>query len=146
MAEIIGTVKLGDGRAAFFDPSTNIYLTMQNPVAHVTSDMKTARLKNGVRAKTISLISGTLDVGSSSRPLFQQVKEILPAPKIEEKLPEPAVEEVKSVEVVKEEPVVEAAAESVIDTTEPEAAEVKKEPEVTTAPESGAKRGRKAHK
>jgi len=58
--KVIARIKLNPGQGGYFDPITRIHLTHGDPERDVYAGMNTEGLKQAVRNKRISLISGSL--------------------------------------------------------------------------------------
>ena len=61
MRKIIAKVCLAQGQVGFFDPLTNIHLTMTKPTAEIYQGMNTSRIKASIASKRLKLISGSLN-------------------------------------------------------------------------------------
>lgn len=60
MKKVIARVKLNPGQGGYFDPITRIHLTHGDPERDVYAGMNTEGLKQAVRNKRITLVSGSL--------------------------------------------------------------------------------------
>lgn len=60
MKRVIARIKLNPGQGGYFDPITRIHLTHGDPERDVYAGMNTEGLKQAVRNKRISLVSGSL--------------------------------------------------------------------------------------
>lgn len=58
---IIAKIKLSPGNAGWYDPLTNIHLTIAHPIGEVKAGMNTSNIKNGLAFRTIELIQGSLE-------------------------------------------------------------------------------------
>lgn len=57
---IIAIVKLGIGRAGYFDPISRVHLTIKNSTATIYDTMNTTGLQKALKSGTINLVSGSL--------------------------------------------------------------------------------------
>ena len=64
MTKVIARVRLNPGKGGYFDPISRIHLTHGEPEKDVLSSMNVTNLRQAVRNKTISLVTGSL--GSST--------------------------------------------------------------------------------
>lgn len=60
MKKVIARVKLNPGQGGYFDPITRIHLTHGDPERDVYAGMNTEGLRQAIRNKRISLVSGSL--------------------------------------------------------------------------------------
>lgn len=93
MREIIAKIKLMPGQVGFFDPLTNIHLTITSPVGYIYHGMNTSGIKRSVNSKRIEVIEGSLD----PEKIQKQMNNIPVEKKIEsevkvESIPEPVIE------------------------------------------------------
>ena len=72
MRKVIAKIKLNPGQGGYFDPITRIHLTHADPEKEIYAGMNTEGLKNAIRNKRISLISGSL---GDFTPPFKLVKQ-----------------------------------------------------------------------
>jgi hypothetical protein len=101
MRTVLAKVKLATGNVGWFDPLTNIHLTIQRPIADVYEGMNLTNLKKGVAYKTIMVVDGSL-----AEPSVTPTNEIASVP---EKVVEVAVEIKEEIVEVQEEVIEEAA-------------------------------------
>lgn len=109
----IAKIRISAGNPGWYDPLTNIHLTITRPEAFVYEGQNVSNIKNAVAFKLVSVIEGELEarlVETETAPVVQEEVKV-----------EEVIEEVR--EVVTEEPVVEEKAEEVVE-------EVKEEVEV----------------
>lgn len=99
----IAKIRISAGNPGWYDPLTNIHLTITRPEAFVYEGQNVTNIKNAVAYKLVSVIEGELEA---------QLIEAETAPIVKEEVKvEEVVEEVR--EVVTEEPVVEEVVEEV---------------------------------
>ena len=120
MSRRIAIVKLGIGQVAFFDPLTNIHLTLGQPSAEIFDYMNTTRIKRAVSNKILNLVTGSFDVDNNGceNGYVEITKPVQPKIEVKEKCDEvPAkaaakskVERVVEEKVVEEEPTTEQKA------------------------------------
>lgn len=112
MRSVLAKVRLTTGNVGWYDPLTNIHLTIQKPEAYVYEGMNTKNLAQGVRYKTITVVDGSLTGPSQPvvptkpvepmKPVEQEIKvEVDKEPEIAEE----TIEEVADEAVVEEAPV-----------------------------------------
>ena len=58
--KVIAEIKLAPGQVGFYDPLTNIHLTITYPFGTVYSGMNTTNLLRSVKSKRLVLLSGSL--------------------------------------------------------------------------------------
>lgn len=58
--KVIAEIKLAPGQVGFYDPLTNIHLTITHPFGKVYSGMNTTNLARSVKSKRLILLSGSL--------------------------------------------------------------------------------------
>lgn len=61
MKKTIAQIRLSRREIAYFDPITRIHLTINNPIAFVTSEMNVSNLKQALKYKVIQIVEGDLD-------------------------------------------------------------------------------------
>lgn len=112
MRTVLAKVRLATGNVGWYDPLTNIHLTIQSPEAFVYEGQNTSNLKKGVMYKTITVIGGSLSEPSNTV-TPTKVKTIVEQPtsvkkeepvKVEEPKEEKVEEAVVEQEVVEEKP------------------------------------------
>lgn len=109
----IAKIRISAGNPGWYDPLTNIHLTITRPEAFVYEGQNVTNIKNAVAFKLVSVIEGELEaklVETETAPVVQEEVKV-----------EEVIEEVR--EVITEEPVVEEKVEEVVE-------EVKEEVEV----------------
>lgn len=60
MRKVIAKVCLAKGQVGFYDPLTNIHLTMTKPIAEIYQGMNTTRIKASIASKRLQVIEGSL--------------------------------------------------------------------------------------
>lgn len=119
MRRPIARIKINAGNPGWYDPLTNIHLTISRPEAIVFEGANTSNIKKGVAYKLISVIDGDLDVNVVSvenkeeKETVNLVREVVSQPVVETTEPVKETTEIKE-EVVEKE-VVEAVKEEVIE-------------------------------
>lgn len=103
---VIAIVKLGVGRAGFYDELTNIHLTLSQPTAKLYAHQNLKNIKRALKSGALTIIQGSI-----TEPVPVTQTEPKPEPKQELK-PEP-IPEVKPIETVQSEPVVEIKTENI---------------------------------
>lgn len=103
MKKIIAKVGLTYGQVGFYDPITNIHLTIAHPTADVYQGSNTSRLLTSVASKRITVLEGSLTpeiVEEVEVPLVEpeKVKEIIPEVEVV-KAPEEITEAIEEVPV-----------------------------------------------
>ena len=85
MRKPIARIKINPGNPGWYDPLTNIHLTITRPEAIVFEGANTTNIKKGVDFKLVSVIDGCLDVNSTSvhttKEVVKKVREVVPQPK-----------------------------------------------------------------
>lgn len=106
MRTVLAKVRLATGNVGWYDPLTNIHLTIQSPEAFVYEGQNTSNLKKGVMYKTITVIGGSLSEPSNTvtptkvKTIVEQPTSVKEEEPKEEKVEEAVVEQ----EVVEEQP------------------------------------------
>lgn len=114
----IAKIRISAGNPGWYDPLTNIHLTITRPEAYVYEGQNVTNIKNAVAFKLVSVIEGELEarlVETETTPVVQEevkveevieeVREVVTEePVVEEKVEEVVEEEVKEVEVKEEKP------------------------------------------
>lgn len=106
----IAKIRISAGNPGWYDPLTNIHLTITRPYAFVYEGQNTSNIKRAVAHKLVCVIEGELDVVAKEQPVAEPVREVIKkSTKTEKKVEEVKTEEVKVEEVKVEEdaPVVE---------------------------------------
>ena len=62
MSRVIATIRLAMGRVAYYDELTRIHLTIDNPIQEIYEGMNLTNIRKGVKNKSLTLLSGSLDV------------------------------------------------------------------------------------
>ena len=151
MSRVIATIRLAMGRVAYYDELTRIHLTIDNPIQEIYEGMNLTNIRKGVKNKSLTLLSGSLDVKnednknnfipvdnikSAINKEEKKVKEVKENKDTEEEKPkEVIVEEDKNQEPIVEEKVEEIKpkeSETESDTNTSEDGEDKKEEKKTT--------------
>ena len=151
MSRVIATIRLAMGRVAYYDELTRIHLTIDNPIQEIYEGMNLTNIRKGVKNKSLTLLSGSLDVKneddknnfipvdnikSAINKEEKKVKEVKENKDTEEEKPkEVIVEEDKNQEPIIEEKVEEIKpkeSETESDTNTSEDGEDKKEEKKTT--------------
>lgn len=111
MRRPIARIKINAGNPGWYDPLTNIHLTISRPEAIVFEGSNTTNIKKGVAYKLISVIDGDLDVNTVSvenkekKKIVKEVREVVSQPVVE--TTEPVIEEkIETVEEIVEEAVI----------------------------------------
>lgn len=102
----IAKIRISAGNPGWYDPLTNIHLTITRPYAFVYEGQNTSNIKRAVAHKLVCIVEGELDVVAKEQPVAEPVREVI---KKSTKTEEVKTEEVKTEEVKVEEdaPVVE---------------------------------------
>ena len=151
MSRVIATIRLAMGRVAYYDELTRIHLPIDNPIQEIYEGMNLINIRKGVKNKSLTLLSGSLDVKnednknnfipvdnikSAINKEEKKVKEVKENKDTEEEKPkEVIVEEDKNQEPIVEEKVEEIKpkeSETESDTNTSEDGEDKKEEKKTT--------------
>ena len=101
----IAKIKISAGNPGWYDPLTNIHLTITRPSAFVYEGQNVSNVKKAVAHKLVYVIEGDLDVVAKEQPVAEPVREVIKkSTKTEktEKVEEVKVEENES--VVEEKP------------------------------------------
>lgn len=125
----IAKIRISAGNPGWYDPLTNIHLTITRPEAFVYEGQNVTNIKNAVAFKLVSVIEGELEarlVETETAPVVQEEVKV-----------EEVIEEVR--EVVTEEPVVEEKAEEVVEEVKEEV-EVKEEKPAKKTTKKAAKK------
>ena len=109
MPKVIAVVRLAAGRVAYYDELSRIHLTINNPIANITDDMNIRKIQKAIKNKSLTLVSGSLDVSAIKEDVseFIPVKDKTPKVKVETKkvnkeVKENVVETVESIPVKEE--------------------------------------------
>lgn len=128
----IAKIRISAGNPGWYDPLTNIHLTITRPDAFVYEGQNTVNVKSGVAHKLIYVLEGDLDAQVKEVPVAEEVREVVKP--VEEKVEEKVVEEVKPAkveepqeEIKEEEPKVEEEKKPAKKTTKKKAAKAETE-------------------
>lgn len=108
----IAKIRISAGNPGWYDPLTNIHLTITRPEAIVYEGQNVSNIKNAIVHKLVFVTAGDIDAATKVVPAVavNEVREVIDEP-VKEKVVEP-VEEIKEVvEEVKEEKVEEVVEE-----------------------------------
>lgn len=101
----IAKIKISAGNPGWYDPLTNIHLTITRPSAFVYEGQNVSNVKKAVAHKLVYVVEGDLDVVAKEQPVAEPVREVIKkSTKTEKAEISKKVEEVK---VEENEPVVE---------------------------------------
>lgn len=92
----IAKIRISAGNPGWYDPLTNIHLTITRPYAFVYEGQNTSNIKRAVAHKLVCVIEGELDVIAKEQPVAEPVREVIKkSTKTEKKVEEnaPVVEE-----------------------------------------------------
>ncbi|MEG1494728.1 MAG: hypothetical protein RR406_00290 [Bacilli bacterium] len=110
MRRPIARIKINAGNPGWYDPLTNIHLTITRPEAIVYEGSNTINIKKGVAFKLVSVVDGNLDVNiafiNESKKAVETVREVAHQPITQEEVKAPPVEETKVEEETITEPVI----------------------------------------
>lgn len=99
----IAKIRISAGNPGWYDPLTNIHLTITRPYAFVYEGQNTSNIKRAVAHKLVCVIEGELDVVAKEQPVDEPVREVIKkSTKTEKKVEEVKVEE--DAPVVEEKP------------------------------------------
>lgn len=118
MRRPIARIKINAGNPGWYDPLTNIHLTISRPEAIVFEGANTTNIKKGVAYKLISVIDGDLDINVVSvenkeeKETVNLVREVVSKPVVETTEPVKETTEIKE-KVVKTKKVEEAVKEEI---------------------------------
>lgn len=104
----IAKIRISAGNPGWYDPLTNIHLTLIRPEAFVFEGQNVTNIKNAVAFKLVSVIEGDLDQAIKEVPVSNVVREVAPTEEKQTEVIESVKEEVTE---VKEEKVEEVAEE-----------------------------------
>ena len=92
----IAKIRISAGNPGWYDPLTNIHLTITRPYAFVYEGQNTSNIKRAVAHKLVCVIEGELDVVAKEQPVDEPVREVIKkSTKTEKKVEEVKTEEVK---------------------------------------------------
>lgn len=95
----IAKLRISAGNPGWYDPLTNIHLTIARPEAYVYEGSNVTNIKMGVAYKLINVVEGSLEKKPTA--VNEEVREVIPQEIETVKEEEPIVEE-KTEEVVEE--------------------------------------------
>ena len=101
----IAKIKISAGNPGWYDPLTNIHLTITRPSAFVYEGQNVSNVKKAVAHKLVYVIEGDLDVVAKEQPVAESVREVIKKSTKTEKAEK--IEKVEEVKVEENEPVVE---------------------------------------
>ena len=130
MRKIIAKIGLTRGQVGFYDPLTNIHLTITKPFADIYQGMNTSRIRASIKSGRLKLVSGCLDPIELKEDNTTQPKATTDK-KVEIK------QEVKEAKVIEETPVITEVKEEVVEEVKQE---VKEETEVKPKTEKKSKK------
>ena len=115
MRRPIARIKINAGNPGWYDPLTNIHLTISRPEAIVFEGANTTNIKKGVAYKLISVIDGDLEINTVSvenkeqKEIVKQVREVVSQPVVEttEPIVKETIEKIKTEEKIEEAVIVE---------------------------------------
>ena len=143
MRKIIAKIGLTRGQVGFYDPLTNIHLTITKPFADIYQGMNTSRIRVSIKSGRLKLVSGCLDPielkeDNTTQPKATTDKKVETKQKAKEAKEEVVVakEEIKQEKVIEETPVITEVKEEVEEIKQ----EVKEETEVKPKTEKKSKK------
>ena len=101
----IAKIKISAGNPGWYDPLTNIHLTITRPSAFVYEGQNGSNVKKAVAHKLVYVVEGDLDVVAKEQPVAEPVREVIKKSTKTEKAEK--IEKVEEVKVEENEPVVE---------------------------------------
>ena len=111
----IAKIRINAGNPGWYDPLTNIHLTITRPEAFVYEGSNTTNIKRSISHGLVHIIEGSLEDEKVNREV-QAVKEVREvAPQVEEKTEEVVTEKVEETVEVTEETTEEVAKEEVVE-------------------------------
>lgn len=148
MRSPIATIRLERGNVGWFDPLTNIHLTIRKPDAYVFEGMNTTNIRKGIQHKTIILMDGSLEpsinLNEGQTPSGPKVNVMQEVPAMEQPIAEPDAlpveifEKYEAKEIAINEEVIAEIVEEVIE-DEVEVKEEKKKPAKKTTKKKATK-------
>lgn len=102
----IAKIKISAGNPGWYDPLTNIHLTITKPFAFVYEGQNTSNIKKAIAHKLVCVIEGDLDVIAKEQPIAESVREVIKKSTKTDKVNETKIKEDKVTEeiVVEEKP------------------------------------------
>ena len=144
MRKIIAKIGLTRGQVGFYDPLTNIHLTITKPFADIYQGMNTSRIRASIKSGRLKLVSGCLDPielkeDNTTQPKATTDKKVETKQEVKEAKEEVVVakEEIKQEKVIEETPVITEVKEEVVEEIKQE---VKEETEVKPKTEKKSKK------
>lgn len=101
----IAKIKISAGNPGWYDPLTNIHLTITRPSAFVYEGQNVSNVKKAVAHKLVYVVEGDLDVVAKEQLVAEPVREVIKKSTKTEKAEK--IEKVEEVKVEENEPVVE---------------------------------------
>lgn len=101
----IAKIKISAGNPGWYDPLTNIHLTITRPFAFIYEGQNVSNVKKAVAHKLVYVVEGDLDVVAKEQPVAEPVREVIKKSTKTEKAE--ISEKVEEVKVEENEPVVE---------------------------------------
>lgn len=98
MRSVLAKIRLATGNVGWYDPLTNIHLTIQRPEALVYEGQNTSNLKQGVMYKTITVVDGSLTEPSNTV-TPTKIKTIVEKPMVKQEEVAPLITDKKLEEV-----------------------------------------------
>ena len=98
-------IKISAGNPGWYDPLTNIHLTITRPFAFIYEGQNVSNVKKAVAHKLVYVVEGDLDVVAKEQPVAEPVREVIKKSTKTEKAE--ISEKVEEVKVEENEPVVE---------------------------------------
>ena len=146
MRKIIAKIGLTRGQVGFYDPLTNIHLTITKPFADIYQGMNTSRIRASIKSGRLKLVSGCLDPielkeDNATQPKATKDKKVETKQKVKEAKEEVVVtkEEIKQEKVIEETPVITEVKEEVVE-------EIKQEVKEEVKPKTEKKSKKKSKK
>lgn len=115
----IAKIRINAGNPGWYDPLTNIHLTITRPEAYVYEGSNTTNIKRSVNHGLVHILEGSLKEEKATREVetkkeaVKEVREV--APQVEEKTEEVVTEKVEETVEVTEETTEEVAKEEVVE-------------------------------
>ena len=119
MRKIIAKIGLTRGQVGFYDPLTNIHLTITKPFADIYQGMNTSRIRASIKSGRLKLVSGCLDPielkeDNTTQPKATTDKKVETKQEVKEEVVV-AKEEIKQEKVIEETPVATEVKEEVVE-------------------------------
>ena len=129
----IAKIRINAGNPGWYDPLTNIHLTITRPEAYVYEGSNTTNIRRSVSHGLVHILEGSLEEEKATREVetkkeaVKEVREV--APQVEEKTEEVVTEKVEETEEVAKEEVVEEKPKAKKTTTRKKATKKEKDAE-----------------